>query len=168
MQGRDNPGEFGLFLGPNSLPDCLFLFLPLILGHKTPLFGFFETLHSLSGFLLLFSFVFLDFMLQESVVFLDIRIGFLPQLFPPFIVLHDFIAVWILFCIVSVKTSGFMLTAAAVRIRFCQLSFPVFFNDLPDFGHSFDHKHMGIPRSIFRAIPKKETARMVQTAFVIL
>lgn len=72
MPGRDNPGEFGLFLESNSLPDCLFLFLLLILGRKNPLFGFFEVLHPLCGFLLLFSFVFLDFIPQESVVFQDV------------------------------------------------------------------------------------------------
>ena len=30
-------------------------------------------------------------------------------------------------------------------LMFCQLTFPVFFNHLPDFGHSFDHKHLRIP-----------------------
>ena len=35
----------------------------------------------------------------------------------------------------------------------CQLPFPVFFDDLSDFIHSFNHEHMGIPKIIFGAVP---------------
>ena len=35
----------------------------------------------------------------------------------------------------------------------CQFPFPVFFDNLPDFVHSFNHKHMGISQIIFGAIP---------------
>ena len=35
----------------------------------------------------------------------------------------------------------------------CQLPFPVFFNYFPDFVHSFNHKHPGIPKIVFGAIP---------------
>ena len=31
----------------------------------------------------------------------------------------------------------------------CQFSFPVFFDDLPDFIHSFDHEHVGVPKIVF-------------------
>ena len=34
----------------------------------------------------------------------------------------------------------------------CQLPFPVFFYNLPDLVYPFDHKHMGIPKIVFRAI----------------
>ena len=37
-------------------------------------------------------------------------------------------------------------------LMFCQLSFPVFFNGLPDFVHSFEHKHPGISEIVFAAI----------------
>ena len=43
--------------------------VPLISGRRNPLFGFSGALHPLSDFLLLFSFVFLDFMMQKTVVF---------------------------------------------------------------------------------------------------
>ena len=36
---------------------------------------------------------------------------------------------------------------------FCHLPFPVFFNDFPYFVHSFHHKHPGIPKVVFGAIP---------------
>lgn len=52
---------------------------------------------------------------QDPLFTLGIRIGFLLQRFPPFVGLHDFIAVRILFLIVSVKTFGVMSTAATVR-----------------------------------------------------
>jgi len=35
---------------------------------------------------------------------------------------------------------------------FCQFPFSVFFDDLLDFVHSFDHEHMGIPEIVFRPI----------------
>ena len=34
----------------------------------------------------------------------------------------------------------------------CDLPFPVFFDDLPDFVHPLDHEHMGIPQIISGAI----------------
>ena len=34
----------------------------------------------------------------------------------------------------------------------CQFPFPIFFDDLPDFVHSFNHEHMGIPEIVFRPI----------------
>ncbi len=34
----------------------------------------------------------------------------------------------------------------------CQLPLPVFFYGLPDFVHSFNHEHMGIPEIVFRPI----------------
>ena len=34
----------------------------------------------------------------------------------------------------------------------CQLPLPVFFDDLPDFVHSFDYEHMGIPEIVFRPV----------------
>ena len=46
-------------------------------------------------------------------------------------------------------------------LMFCQLSFPVFFNDLPDFVHSFDHKHPGIPEVVFGTIPVFEQKRII-------
>ena len=46
-------------------------------------------------------------------------------------------------------------------LMFCQLSFPVFFNDPPDFVHSFDHKHPGIPEIVFGAIPVLEQKRII-------
>src|SRR5699024_10115351 len=66
---------------------------------------------------------------QDPFFTLDIRIGFLPQCFPPFIDLHYFIAVWILPSIVSIKTSGFILTAAAVctSVYFHRLGIAVLF-----------------------------------------
>ena len=36
------------------------------------MFGFFDVLHQLGGFLLFFPFIFLDFMVYESVVFIDV------------------------------------------------------------------------------------------------
>ena len=46
-------------------------------------------------------------------------------------------------------------------LMFCQLSFPVFFNDPPDFVHSFDHKHPGIPEIVFGAISVLEQKRII-------
>ena len=44
---------------------------------------------------------------------------------------------------------------------FCQLSFPVFFNNLPDFVHSFDHEHPGIPEVVFGTVPVLEQKRII-------
>ena len=44
------------------------------------------------------------------------------------------------------------LGIAGKLIMLCYLSFSVFFDDLPDFVHSLDHKHMGIPQTVFGAI----------------
>ena len=38
-------------------------------------------------------------------------------------------------------------------LMFCQLSFPVFFNNFSDFGYPFDHKHPGIPEVVFGTVP---------------
>ena len=38
-------------------------------------------------------------------------------------------------------------------LMFCQLPFPVFFNDPADFVHPFNHEHMGVPEIVFGAIP---------------
>ena len=46
-------------------------------------------------------------------------------------------------------------------LMFCQLSFPVFFNNLPDFVHSFDHKHPGIPEVVFGTVPVLEQKRII-------
>lgn len=37
-------------------------------------------------------------------------------------------------------------------LMLCDLPFPVFFDDLPDFLHPFDHEHMGIPQIISGSI----------------
>ena len=46
-------------------------------------------------------------------------------------------------------------------LMFCQLSFPVFFNNLPDFVHSFDHEHPGIPEVVFGTVPVLEQKRII-------
>ena len=38
-------------------------------------------------------------------------------------------------------------------LMLCQFPFPVFFDDLPDFVHFFDHEHVGIPEIVFGPYP---------------
>ena len=52
---------------------------------------------------------------QNTLLTLNVRMGFFLQLVLSFIDLHDLIAVWILFGIVLIKTPGLVLTAAAVH-----------------------------------------------------
>ena len=46
-------------------------------------------------------------------------------------------------------------------LMFCQFSFPVFLNNLPDFVHSFDHKHMGIPKVVSGTVPVLRQKRII-------
>lgn len=46
-------------------------------------------------------------------------------------------------------------------LMFCQLSFPVFFNNLPDFGHSFDYKHPGISEVVLGTVSVLEQKRII-------
>ena len=46
-------------------------------------------------------------------------------------------------------------------LMLCQLPLSVFFNNLPDFIHSFNHKHMGFPKIIFGAIAIFKQKRIV-------
>ena len=63
MQERDNPTKFGLFK-IRILYGIVSSFLYFLISErKNPLFGFFEALPQLSCFLLLFPFVFLNFLM---------------------------------------------------------------------------------------------------------
>ncbi len=64
--------KFRLFQALTSHEILSFLFTGLISGRKNPLAIFFQAPFSLSCFLLWFSFVFFDFLIQEPVVFIDI------------------------------------------------------------------------------------------------
>ena len=46
-------------------------------------------------------------------------------------------------------------------LMFCKFPVPVFFDDLPDFIHSFNHKHPGIPQVVFGPIPVLVQKRII-------
>ena len=43
----------------------------------------------------------------------------------------------------------------------CQFPFPVFFNDFPDFVHSFDYEHPSVPEVVFGTVPVPEQKRII-------
>ena len=46
-------------------------------------------------------------------------------------------------------------------LMFCKFPVPVFFDDLPDFIHSFDYEHPSVPEVVFGAIPVLEQKRII-------
>ena len=69
MQERDNPENSYFFRVDFSVGLSLSFYPSYFRAQKPLVFGVHGPLHQLSGFLLLFPFIFLDFMMQEPVVF---------------------------------------------------------------------------------------------------
>lgn len=103
-----SPAEFRAFQHGLFCGRCFFLVDHSILGRKNPLVLIRAALFSLCGFLPGFPFEFMYFIVQKSVVFIDI---------PPDCIQHKFLVY--LFCRTVMKPAKFIVFFYVPKVAFC-------------------------------------------------